>query len=58
LAPTDFPEVPAGDLLITGATGFLGGRLVRALLRAGAPPERLRCLVREPARARSLGMKY
>jgi nucleoside-diphosphate-sugar epimerase len=42
--------------LITGATGFLGGRLVRALLRAGAPPERLRCLVREPARARSLGL--
>ncbi len=36
---------------VTGATGFLGGELVRALLRQG--PERVRCLVRpgtDPAR--------
>jgi nucleoside-diphosphate-sugar epimerase len=29
---------------VTGATGFLGGQLVRALLRHG--PERVRCLIR------------
>ncbi|MFD8479393.1 SDR family oxidoreductase [Kitasatospora sp. NPDC059673] len=35
--------------LVTGATGYLGGRLVPELLAAG---HRVRCLVREPARLR------
>lgn len=48
---TELPELPAGDLLITGATGFLGGVLVRRLLAAGVAARRIRCLVRDPARA-------
>lgn len=43
-------------LLITGATGFVGGALVRALLRAGRPPAGLRCLVRDPAHATAAGL--
>lgn len=39
------------DALVTGATGFLGGRLVRKLLGAG---ERVRVLVRDLARAEAL----
>lgn len=39
------------DALVTGATGFLGGHLVRALLGAG---ERVRVLVRDPSRAEAL----
>lgn len=39
------------DALVTGATGFLGGRLVRALLGAG---ESVRVLVRDPSRAEAL----
>ncbi|KIQ67303.1 NAD-dependent dehydratase [Kitasatospora griseola] len=35
--------------LVTGATGYLGGRLVPELLAAG---HQVRCLVREPARLR------
>jgi uncharacterized protein YbjT (DUF2867 family) len=35
------------DLLVTGATGYVGGRLVPRLLEAG---HRVRCLVRDPAR--------
>jgi nucleoside-diphosphate-sugar epimerase len=42
--------------LITGATGFLGGLCVRALLRAGVPAQRLRCLVRDPERAARGGL--
>jgi uncharacterized protein YbjT (DUF2867 family) len=34
-------------VLITGATGYIGGRLVPRLLQAGY---RVRCLVRDPAR--------
>ena len=35
--------------LVTGATGYIGGRLVRELLAAGRP---VRCLSRDPARLR------
>jgi nucleoside-diphosphate-sugar epimerase len=42
--------------LITGATGFVGGVLVRELIAAGWPPARLRCLVRDRARARMLAL--
>ncbi|MDX6697172.1 MAG: hypothetical protein QOE65_569 [Solirubrobacteraceae bacterium] len=37
--------------LVTGATGFIGGRLSLALVRAGVS---VRCLVRDPARATHL----
>jgi nucleoside-diphosphate-sugar epimerase len=37
-----------GTVFLTGATGFIGGRLAAALHRRGY---RLRCLVRNPARA-------
>lgn len=36
-----------GTVLVTGATGYIGGRLVPRLLEAGY---RVRCLVRDPAR--------
>ena len=40
------------SVLLTGATGYVGGRLLPLLAAdAGAPAERLRCLVRDPARA-------
>ncbi len=42
--PTDAP------VLITGATGFVGARLVPVLARAGLP---LRCASRDPERARA-----
>lgn len=56
LALTEFPDLPPGDVLITGATGFLGGRFVRALLASGVPPARLRCLVRDPERGAGAGL--
>ena len=34
-------------VLVTGATGYIGGRLVPRLLQAGY---RVRCLVRDPGR--------
>ncbi|HSM14674.1 MAG TPA: NAD-dependent epimerase/dehydratase family protein, partial [Thermoanaerobaculia bacterium] len=34
-------------VLVTGATGYVGGRLVPRLLEAGRP---LRCLARDPER--------
>lgn len=37
----------ASPILVTGATGYVGGRLVPRLLEAG---HRVRCLVRDPAR--------
>ena len=40
---TDNPKL----ILITGTTGYVGGRLVPRLLEAGY---RVRCLVRDPAR--------
>jgi nucleoside-diphosphate-sugar epimerase len=42
---------PAATVLVTGATGFLGARLVRRLLRRG---ERVRALVRSAAKAQAL----
>ncbi|MEM6331224.1 MAG: SDR family oxidoreductase [Planctomycetota bacterium] len=49
-APTagqsDGPQIAPGDLIcVTGATGYVGGRLVRMLLDRGY---RVRCVVREP----------
>jgi len=46
------PARPAGMastkfILLTGATGYIGGRLVTRLLDAG---HRVRCLARDPAR--------
>lgn len=43
-------------LLLTGATGFLGGRLLRRLVAGGMPAGGLRCLVRDRARALTAGV--
>ncbi|MFM1873299.1 MAG: hypothetical protein RL398_2721 [Planctomycetota bacterium] len=44
-------DASTATLLVTGATGFLGRRLAQALAVAGVGAERLRLLVRDPARA-------
>lgn len=36
----------AAQILVTGATGFVGRHLIARLLAAGVAPQRLRCLVR------------
>jgi nucleoside-diphosphate-sugar epimerase len=46
----------AENILITGATGFLGRALVHRLLDGGHDAARLRLLVRDPARAVALGL--
>ncbi len=46
--PVDLKE-NGGLILVTGATGYIGGRLVPRLLEAG---HRVRCLVRDPSRLR------
>ncbi|HEX9147943.1 MAG TPA: NAD-dependent epimerase/dehydratase family protein, partial [Thermoanaerobaculia bacterium] len=38
---------PAGRILLTGATGYVGGRLLEELVRAG---RRVRCVARRPER--------
>lgn len=55
------PDVPVdrrncSPVVITGATGLLGGALVRQLLGAGLPADRLRCLVRDAERAKRAGI--
>ncbi|HET9453147.1 MAG TPA: NAD(P)H-binding protein, partial [Gemmatimonadaceae bacterium] len=47
------PRAQAGSpqlVLVTGATGYIGGRLVRALHERGFP---VRCMARRPAEARA-----
>ena len=58
-APDKLFEVQAGDsalVLVTGATGFLGAELVRALCANGLPAHRLRCVVRNRTRAVASGV--
>src|SRR5882757_2176601 len=38
-------QQPAGRILLTGATGYVGGRLLRKLEESGRP---VRCMVRRP----------
>jgi len=38
-------------VLLTGATGYVGGRLLPLLAADAASPQELRCLVRDPSRA-------
>lgn len=44
---TNSIEARKGPVLVTGATGYIGGRLVLRLLESG---HRVRCLVRDPSR--------
>ncbi|WP_326695221.1 SDR family oxidoreductase [Streptomyces sp. NBC_01766] len=46
---SDSEATPAPHCLVTGATGYIGGRLAPALLDAG---HRVRCLVRSPVKLR------
>ena len=48
--------IPPGSLLVTGATGFMGGVLVRRLFANGLAPSRLRCVVRDLDRAERSGL--
>ena len=41
-----------GTILVTGATGYVGGRLIPMLLARGYP---VRCLVRDPSRVEGRG---
>ncbi|MEY4829128.1 MAG: hypothetical protein RLZZ562_924 [Planctomycetota bacterium] len=46
----------AARCFVTGAAGFLGGELLRTLLRSGVTPDRLRCLVRNRESAIAQGV--
>ncbi len=46
----------AGRILLTGATGFIGRRLLRSLLADGIPPDGLSCLVRDPSQLAEFGL--
>lgn len=48
----DFPTIQAGTILVTGASGFLGAKVVECLLEADF--ERVRCLVRPSSNTASL----
>ncbi|MBL9077074.1 MAG: NAD(P)-dependent oxidoreductase [Planctomycetes bacterium] len=55
MAPAESPDA-SPRILLTGATGFLGRRLVAALIASGVAPDRLRCLVRDRERALAAGL--
>ena len=48
---SDHTPFARGTVLVTGATGYIGGRLVPALLDAG---HEVRCLVRTPSKLRDI----
>lgn len=49
--PSESNVVPAGRVLVTGATGFVGRYVVRELIARGYSPA---CLARDPEKVRSL----